>query len=115
VGAHNLRNVNNGSRVYTASGLPRTVALYPSVLSENEAVQLLSKVLDHVIAFSLSVYEQVETNALLETHNMFNFFLDELFILLWSDFFFGQLRTSEANLFCLLKEFEQLNYLVLIS
>jgi hypothetical protein len=50
------------------------------------------------------MYEQVEANALLETHNLFNFFLDELFVLFWSDFFFGQLCTSKTNLFGLLRE-----------
>lgn len=67
-------------------------------------MELLSEILNHVISFRLSVYEQVETDALLETHNLFNFFLDELFVLFRSDFFFGQLCTSETNLFGLLKE-----------
>lgn len=77
-------------------------------------MELLSEVLDHIIAFRLSMYEQVETDALLETHNKVDFFLDELFVLFCSDFFLGQLRTSLANLLSLLWEFEQLNYLVLI-
>lgn len=58
--------------------------------------------------------EQVETDALLEAHNKVDFFLDELFVLFLSDLFFGQLRTSLANLLSLLRESEQLNYLVLI-
>lgn len=61
--------------------LPRTIALNPSILSEDEAVQLFSKVLDHVISLRFTVNEEVETDLLLETNDDFNLFLDEIFVL----------------------------------
>jgi hypothetical protein len=43
---------------------PRSVALHPGVLSEHEAVQLFTEVLNHVVTFRLAVDEVT----LRETH-----------------------------------------------
>ena len=66
--------------------LPRTIALNPSILSEDEAVQLFSKVLNHVISLRFTVNEEVEINLLLETNDDLNLFLDEIFVLFSSKF-----------------------------
>jgi len=79
--------------------LPGTVALNPSILGEDETVELLSEVLNHVIAFGLSVYKEVQTNLLLEADDSFDLFLDEVFVLSLGDLAFAQLCTSLTN-FC---------------
>lgn len=82
--------------------LPRTVALNPSILGEDETLELLSEVLNHVIALRLSMYEEIQTNPLLEANNGFDLFLDELFVLRLGELALAELSTSLTNLFSLL-------------
>lgn len=82
---------------------PRAVALYPSILSEDETVELLSEVLNHVVSLGLSVNEQVKTDLLLEADDSLDFLLDELLVLLLSDLTLAKFSTSLTNLFGLLR------------
>jgi len=82
--------------------LPRTVALNPSILGENETLELLSEVLNHVIALRLSMYEEIQTNLLLEANDGFDLFLDESLVLLLGDLALTELSTSLTNFFSLL-------------
>ena len=83
--------------------LPRTVALDPSILGEDEALKLFSKVLNHVIALRLSMYQEVQTNLLLEANDDFDLFLDEIFVLRLRNLALAELSTSLTNFFCLLQ------------
>lgn len=82
---------------------PGAVALDPAILSEDESLKKLTEVLHHVVPLWLTVDEEVETNFLLEPDNEFNFFLDEVFILLLRDLAFCELGTCSTNLFGLLE------------
>lgn len=81
---------------------PRAVALHPSILSEDETMQLFAKVLDHVITLWFTMNKEVKTNLLLEADNGFNFLFDELLIFLIGDRSLVQLSTGSTNLLRLL-------------
>lgn len=51
-------------------------------MGENKAIELLSKVLHHVVPFRLAVNQKVEADFLLELNNVLNLLLDEFVILL---------------------------------
>jgi hypothetical protein len=76
--------------------------LNPTILGENKAMELLSKVLNHVIPLRLAVDQEVNTDPLLETNYRLDFLLDELFVLFLSDFLLVELRTSRTDFFSLL-------------
>ena len=82
--------------------LPRTVALNPSILGEDEALELFSEVLNHVIALRLSMYEEIQTNLLLEANNTFDLFLDEFLVLCLVDLALAEFSTSLTDFFSLL-------------
>ncbi len=82
--------------------LPRTVALHPSILGEDKARELLSKVLNHVVTFRLAVDEEVKSNLLLEVYNTLNLLLDEFLVLVLAEFTFAKFGTSLTNLLGLL-------------
>jgi hypothetical protein len=58
--------------------------LNPGVLGKDKAVQLLSKVLNHVVSLRFTMNQDVKANLLLESNNHLNLFLDEIFVLLRS-------------------------------
>ena len=83
--------------------IPRSVALNPGVLSEDETVKLFTEVLNHVIALRLSVDEKVKPDFLLETNDFLNLLLDELLILFLSELALAKLETRRTDLLGLLK------------
>jgi hypothetical protein len=66
-------------------------------------VQLFAKVLDHVITFWFTVDKEIQTDLLLKAYNSFDFFLDELLILLIGDGSLVQLSTSSTDFLRLLQ------------
>jgi hypothetical protein len=42
---------------------PRSVALHPGVLSEHEAIQLFTEVLNHIVTFRLAVDEEFKVSS----------------------------------------------------
>lgn len=76
----------------------RSVGLDPSVLGENESVELLAEVLDHVVALGLSVDEEVEVNLLLEADDLLDLGLHSLLVLLSGDLALVELVTGNADL-----------------
>ena len=81
---------------------PGTVALNPTVLSEDEAVEALTEVLNHVVTLGFTVDEKIETSLLLEADNALNLLLDEVVVLSLSDLPLGELSTSITDLLGLL-------------
>lgn len=77
--------------------------MHPCVLGKDEAIQLLAKVLNHVIPLRLAVHEKVQANFLLETDDQFNLLLDEIFVLGFGDFLLPELEASTSNLLRLLE------------
>src|SRR5450759_4528837 len=51
---------------------PGSVGLHPAVLGDGEAVQVLGKVLHHIVAFGLAVHEDVQADLLLQVDNTFD-------------------------------------------
>jgi hypothetical protein len=74
------------------------------VLGKNEAVKLLAEVLNHIIAFGLSVHQQVKADFLLEANDIFNFFFDKVLVLFLSDFLLSKLGTLNSDFFGLLRQ-----------
>lgn len=75
-----------------------SVALNPTVLGEDKAVEELTEVLDHVVTLGFTVDEEVEANLLLEADNGLNLLLDELVVLLLGELALAELGTSLTNL-----------------
>ena len=75
----------------------------PSVLRKDEAVQLFTKVLNHVITLGFTVDQEVQTDLLLEANHTFDLFLEEILVFQLSDFALGELRTGGTNLLSLLQ------------
>jgi hypothetical protein len=82
--------------------IPRPVALHPAILSENEAVEELTKVLDHIIALGLAVDEKVKARFFLEADDTLDLLLQEVLVLLLGDLALAKLGTRLTDLFCLL-------------
>jgi hypothetical protein len=82
--------------------IPRTIALDPGVLSEDETVKKFTEVLNHVVPLRFPVDKDIQANALLEAHDMLDFFLNELFIFILGEFTFVKLGTGLTNLLGLL-------------
>jgi hypothetical protein len=72
---------------------PRTVALHPGVSSEDEAVQLFTEVLHHVVTFRLAMDEKVKADFLLELDDHLNLLHDELIA-----FSLGDLALAELGM-----------------
>jgi hypothetical protein len=81
---------------------PRAITLNPTVLGENESVQQLSEVLDHVVTLWLAMNEKIEANFLLEADNFLNLLLQEVFVFSLRNLALVELCTFLANLFGLL-------------
>ena len=77
----------------------RTVALYPTVLSESETVELFTEVLDHVVTLGFTVHKEIKADLLLEANSLLDFLLNEFFVLLVSKFTLAKLQTSRTNFF----------------
>ena len=69
----------------------RAIALYPAKAGEQVAVQLLGKVLDHVVAFGFAVYQHVQAQFFLHINGQSNLLLHGLLVL-----FFVQLALAQA-------------------
>ena len=82
--------------------IARAVALYPTVLGEDETVETFTEVLNHVVTFGFTMDEEVQTDLLLEADNHLDLLLDELFVFLLGDLALGELSTSRADLLGLL-------------
>lgn len=65
-------------------------------------MQLLTKVLNHVVPLGFPVHQKIKANLLLETNNGLNLLLDELFVLLFCKLAFAELGASLTDLFSLL-------------
>jgi hypothetical protein len=98
---HGVRaaNIGDDDRWADVTG---AVALYPGILREDKALELLSEVLNHVVALGLSVDQEVKTDLLLEANDGLNLLLDELLILFLSDLTLAKFGTSLTNLLGLL-------------
>jgi hypothetical protein len=94
--------VRYGCKIQSIANLPRPVALYPSVLSEDETVQLFTKVLHHVVTLWFTVDKEIQTDLLLEADDSLDFFLDELLIFRIGDCSLIQLSTGSTDLLRLL-------------
>lgn len=81
---------------------PGAVALNPGILGEDEAMEELTEVLNHVIAFGLTMHQEVEANLLLEADNSLDLLLDKILVLLLSDLALTELGTGLPNLLGLL-------------
>src|SRR5712691_5404205 len=77
--------------------VPSAVRLYPAVLREREAGQLLAEVLDHVVALELPVHEHVETEIFLQLDRLGDLRFDELVILLGGELIVVQLATRRPH------------------
>jgi len=77
--------------------------LDPSVLRKDEAVQLFTEVLNHIITLGFAVDQEVQTNMFLEANHTFDLLLEEIVILQLSNFALGELRASGTNLLSLLQ------------
>lgn len=73
-------------------------------MSEDEAMELLAEVLNHVVTLGLSVDKEIEVDPLLEADNCLNLLLDELLVLSLSDLALSELSTGLTDLFGLLKQ-----------
>jgi len=62
--------------------ISRAVTLNPTVLSEDESIEMFTKVLDHVVPLRFTVDEEIKTNLLLEGHDILDLLLDEALVLL---------------------------------
>src|SRR5690625_7931857 len=69
--------VNDGR--FHAAG---AIALYPAETGEGETLQLLTKIFHHVVAFSLAVYQHVQSQRLLPGYGVGNGVADALLRLL---------------------------------
>ena len=81
---------------------PGTVALNPAVLGEDEAVEALTEVLNHVVTFRFAVDKKVETNLLLEPHDRLDLLLDEVIVLSLGNLTLGELSTRGTDFLGLL-------------
>src|SRR6266702_44533 len=91
--AGDIRNDDGGANV------ARSVALHPSVLREDETVQLFAKVLDHIIAFRLAVNKKIKADSFLEADDALDLLFEEILIFGLRNFTFGKLGAGIANFF----------------
>ncbi|GFZ50689.1 LOW QUALITY PROTEIN: hypothetical protein JCM24511_08447 [Saitozyma sp. JCM 24511] len=91
-GAGDVRNDDRGADV------TRAVRLNPTELGEDEAVELLAKVLDHVVTLGLAVDEEVEADLLLELARVPDLGLHGLLVLLLGDLTLAELGAGETDL-----------------
>lgn len=76
----------------------RAVRLDPTELSENETVELLAKVLDHVVTLGLTVDKEVEANLVLELARVLDLVLHRSLVLFLGDLALGKLGTGKTDL-----------------
>jgi len=62
--------------------ISRAVTLNPTVLSEDESVEMFTEVLNHVVPLRFTVDEEIKTDPLLEGDNVLDLLLDEALVLL---------------------------------
>lgn len=82
----------------------RAVALDPTILGEDEALQAFTEVLHHVVTLGLAVNEDVEANLLLESDDVLDLLLDELVVLLLGNLLLVELGTGGTDLLGLLNK-----------
>ena len=88
-------NVAPDDRGFDATG---AVGLDPGVLGEQEAVEVLAEVFDHVVTLELAVDQHVEADLLLLLDDGVDLGLDELVVGFLGDLALAQLGTLGANL-----------------
>ena len=88
-------NVAPDDRGLDATG---AVGLDPSVLGEQEAVEVLAEIFDHVVTLEFAVDQHVEADLLLLLDDGVNLGLDELVVGFLGDLALAQLGTLGANL-----------------
>ena len=88
-------NVAPDDRGLDATG---AVGLDPSVLGEQEAVEVLAEIFDHVVTLELAVDQHVEADLLLLLDDGVNLGFDELVVGFLGDLALAQLGTLGANL-----------------
>lgn len=91
LGSGNVRDDDRGSNV---SG---TVRLNPTQLGKDESVQLFTEVLDHVVSFGFTVDEQVQSDLLLESNDLFDFLLHGLFVVLLGELVLVELGSGQSD------------------
>ena len=72
--------------------------MHPRVLGEDKALELLAKVLNHVVALGLTVDKEVEADALLEADDALDLLLDEGLVLSLGDLLLVQLGAGLTDL-----------------
>lgn len=94
---HGLRSgdVGDDDRGSDVSG---SVRLDPTELGEDESVQLFTKVLDHVVSLGFTVDEQVQSDLLLESNDLFDFVLHGLFVVLLGELVLVELGSGSSDL-----------------
>lgn len=88
-------NVTDNDRGTDAA---RAIRLDPGVSGEDETVQLLTEVLNHVVSLGFTVDKDIEANLLLDLDVVLNFLVDEGLVVLGGDGSLGELCTGSANL-----------------
>ena len=91
-GTADVRDNDGGTNV------ARAERLNPGVLGEDEAVEELTEVLNHVVTLGLTVDEHVEVEGLLLLNDHLDLVLEELLVLLLGDLGLGEAGTVLADL-----------------
>ena len=78
--------------------ITRAVALDPTVLGEDESIELFAKVLNHIVPLRFTVDEEIETDFLLEGNDGLDLLFDEGLVIFFGDLALAQLSTSATNL-----------------
>ncbi|KAH3665337.1 hypothetical protein OGATHE_004153 [Ogataea polymorpha] len=88
------RHVSNNDRW---SDVSRTIGLHPTVGGESVTLQLLTKVLNHIVSLWLTMDENIQSDLLLESDDLLNLRVDELLVLLSSDLTLDKLVSINSN------------------
>jgi len=85
---------NNDGRTHAA----RAVRLDPGMGGEDEALEALTEVLNHVVTFRLAVDVDIEAKLILDLDGKVDLLLDEFIVLLRGDLTLGELGTLDTDL-----------------
>jgi len=100
VDEHSFRTKSEARTIICNSGdSPRTIALNPAILSEDEAVELFTEVLNHIVALRFTVYKQVQVELFLDLDIFLDLLLNEFLVFGFSDFALAELCMSSSDLF----------------
>src|SRR5665811_595363 len=73
------------------------IGLHPAVLGDGEAVQMLGKILHHVVAFGLAVHDDIQADLLLQVDNVLDLGLHEADVLGLAQDVPGQLCAASTD------------------